>query len=66
MAHPNPDELDAFTLRIPRSLKDQIDTRAKLQHRTRNAEIIHLLSKAIDDSVDSDNSLKRNFSHQRG
>jgi len=32
-----------------------------VQHRTRNAEIIHLLTKAIDDSVAADIALAESF-----
>lgn len=48
------DDLKAFTIRVPRDLVDQIDARAKLNRRKRNAEINVLLEAAIDASVDSD------------
>lgn len=48
------DDLKAFTIRVPRDLVDQIDARAKLNRRKRNAEINVLLEAAIDTSVDSD------------
>lgn len=48
------DDLKAFTIRVPRDLVDQIDARAKMNRRKRNAEINVLLEDAIDRSVDSD------------
>lgn len=47
-------EMAAFTIRIPKSLAEQINARAKVQRRTRNAEITVLLEGAIDHSVDRD------------
>lgn len=61
MAQAPQEDHDAFTLRLPKSLKSQIDVRARLQHRTRNAEIVHLLIKAIDDSVNEDIRLKESL-----
>lgn len=51
------DDLDAFTIRIPRELKAQIDARAAINHRKRNGEITALLEKAIDDAVAADRAL---------
>lgn len=48
------DDLKAFTIRVPRELVDQIDARAKLNRRKRNAEINVLLEDAIDATVNSD------------
>jgi predicted transcriptional regulator len=48
------DDLKAFTVRVPRELVDQIDARAKFNHRKRNGEINVLLEMAIDASVKSD------------
>lgn len=48
------DDLKAFTIRVPRELVDQIDARAKLNKRKRNAEINVLLETAIDRMVNSD------------
>lgn len=48
------DDTRAFTIRVPAQLVDQIDARAKLNHRKRNGEINILLEKAIDSSVRSD------------
>jgi len=61
MAQSSKEEFSAFTLRIPVALKSQIEARCKVQHRTRNAEIIHLLTKAIDDSVAADIALAESF-----
>lgn len=61
MAQAPQEDHDAFTLRLPKSLKAQIDVRARVQHRTRNAEIVHLLIKAIDASVNEDILLKESL-----
>ena len=47
-------ELRAFTVRLPRDLVDQIDSRAAVSRRSRNAELLVLLESAIDASVTSD------------
>lgn len=47
-------EMAAFTVRIPKELADQIDARAKIQRRTRNAEINVLLEQGIDHTVGRD------------
>ena len=46
------DDAVAFTIRIPASVADQIDRRAAVSRRSRNAEVLMLLEKAIDSSVD--------------
>lgn len=48
------EQLDAFTIRIPRTLKEQIEKRAGVNKRSRNMEITALLENAIDSSVKSD------------
>ena len=58
------DDLKAFTIRVPRDLVDQIDARARLNHRKRNAEINVLLEIAIDTSVDSDLRVIQKISSQ--
>lgn len=57
--------MSGFTLRLPTALKQQIEVRAKLQHRTRNAEIVHLLTQAIDASVAQDIELKESFNRPK-
>ena len=47
-------DLKAFTVRLPPTLVEQIDVRARLAHRTRNAEVIVLLENAIDGAVARD------------
>lgn len=47
-------DMAAFTIRIPKPLADQIDMRAKLHRRTRNAEINVLLEEGIDERVGRD------------
>lgn len=44
----------AFTVRLPRDLVDQIDARARVNKRRRNAEIHLLLERAIDHLVKTD------------
>jgi predicted transcriptional regulator len=44
----------AFTVRLPKDLVDQIDARALVNKRRRNAEIHWLLERAIDKSVKTD------------
>lgn len=46
-----------FSLRLPQSLADQIDKRAKVNRRNRNAEIVLLLEMAIDLAVMRDKKL---------
>lgn len=46
--------MKAFTIRIPSDLHDQIEARAVISRRTKNAEIIHILETAIDDQVRRD------------
>jgi len=46
--------LEATTVRLPASLKDQIDQRADIMRRSRNAEIISLLEFAIDEQSKRD------------
>lgn len=53
------EQLDAFTIRIPRSLKSQIEDRARVNKRSRNMEITALLENAIDTSVKSDLTLMK-------
>ena len=48
------EETSALTIRIPKSLDDQIKMRARLQKRSRNAEIIFMLEEMIDRSVGRD------------
>lgn len=50
-------ELSAFSLRIPKALNDQIEKRAKVNRRSRNAEITFLLEQAIDLNVARDQRL---------
>ena len=57
-------DISAFTIRIPRQLADQIDARAKLNHRKRNGEINALLQAAIDHSVGSDLKIVKRMSDQ--
>lgn len=54
-------EMAAFTIRIPKQLADQIDARAKTNHRRRNQEINMLLERAIDDGVRRDLETIRSF-----
>lgn len=49
--------LKVFSLRLPERLANQIDARAALNHRTRNAEIVVLLEQAIDLNVQRDKRL---------
>ena len=46
--------LKAFTIRIPQDLHDQIEARAAVSRRTKNAEIIHIIETAIDQQVSTD------------
>lgn len=55
-------DLQAFTIRIPHDLAEMIDNRAKLNRRTRNAEIRVLLENAIDQQVERDLQLMRGSS----
>lgn len=48
------DNLKAFTVRLPVTVVEQIDSRAAINKRTRNGEIAYLLEQAIDDSVARD------------
>lgn len=50
----NTDDTKAFTIRIPATLAEQIDMRAKTNRRTRNAEINVLLEHGIDHGVAKD------------
>lgn len=47
-------KMKAFTIRIPTDLHDQIEARAMINRRTKNAEIIHILETAIDEQVARD------------
>ena len=47
-------KMKAFTIRIPSDLHDQIEARAAINRRTKNAEIIHILETAIDEQVARD------------
>ncbi|CAJ3204564.1 Uncharacterised protein [Burkholderia pseudomallei] len=51
------EEREAFTVRIPITLDVQIKQRARVNRRTRNAEIIHLLETAIDSATSADQKL---------
>ncbi len=48
-----------FSLRLPQALADQIDKRAVVNRRQRNAEIILLLETAIDLGVQRDKEIMR-------
>ncbi len=48
-----------FSLRLPQALADQIDKRALVNRRQRNAEIILLLEIAIDLGVQRDKEIMR-------
>lgn len=52
-------KMKAFTIRIPADLHDQIEARAMISRRTKNAEIIHILETAIDEQVNRDLTLAR-------
>lgn len=52
-------KLKAFTIRIPADLHDQIEARAIINRRVKNAEIIHILETAIDEQVARDLSLAK-------
>jgi hypothetical protein len=52
-------KMKAFTIRIPADLHDQIEARAIINRRTKNAEIIHILETAIDEQVARDLSLAK-------
>lgn len=41
-----------FSIRAPKDLIDQIEARAKINRRSRNGEIIHILEQAIERSVE--------------
>jgi hypothetical protein len=58
-------DIVAFTVRIPRELKDQIDTRAAIHRRVRNAEILVLLEHGIDSSVDQDLQVVKRYDNPR-
>lgn len=60
------DNIVGFTIRIPRSLRDQIDSRAALSHRTRNAQINMMLEGSIDESVRKDLEAIRNSGDHQG
>lgn len=49
-------KLKAFTIRIPTDLHDQIEARAVVSRRTKNAEIIHILETAISEESDQKSS----------
>lgn len=51
--------LKAFTIRIPQDLHDQIEARAAVSRRTKNAEIIHIIETAIDNQVNADLKLAK-------
>lgn len=51
--------MKAFTIRIPSELHDQIEARAVISRRTKNAEIIHIIETAIDDQVRRDLTIAR-------
>ncbi len=46
-----------FSTRLPQALADQIDKRARLNRRNRNAEIVLLLEMAIDLAVARDQKI---------
>ncbi len=52
-------KMKAFTIRIPADLHDQIEARAMVNRRTKNAEIIHILETAIDEHVAIDIKLAK-------
>lgn len=52
-------KMKAFTIRIPTDLHDQIEARAAVNRRTKNAEIVHILETAIDEAVARDLSIAR-------
>jgi hypothetical protein len=56
-------ELAVFSVRIPKKLAEQIDGRAKVNRRTRNAEIVLLLEQIIDIHVARD--LKAQEEHRK-
>lgn len=56
------DTIVAFTVRLPKSLIDQIEVRAAINHRKRNGEIHALLENAIDGSVGSDIQVRKQMS----
>jgi hypothetical protein len=51
-------DLTTFSIRIPRSLCDQIEARKKVSKRSRNGEITLLLETAIDILVARDKRLQ--------
>lgn len=57
----NENDRSTFSIRIPTSLAQQIDSRAAVSRRTRNAEIICLLEQAIDINVMRDKKLLKDM-----
>lgn len=49
----------SFTIRIPLSLANQIEARARILERSRNFVISNMLMKAIDEGVERDLNLLR-------
>lgn len=52
-------ELTTFSIRIPKSLCDQIEARKRVSKRSRNGEITLLLETAIDILVARDKKLQQ-------
>ncbi len=50
-------KIRAFSLRMPEELDKQIEMRARLSRRSKNAQIIHMLETLIDQQVQADRSV---------
>lgn len=48
------EDMIASTLRLPREVHEQVVTRAKINRRTKNAELILLIERGIDAGTASD------------
>jgi len=48
------DDLQAFTVRLPRGLVAQITARGLVERRKRNSQIQYMLERQIEDAVTSD------------
>lgn len=60
---PNENDLATFTVRIPKNLEQQIQARAELHRRSRNAECQLLLEMALDLAVQRDLKMLQDKAH---
>lgn len=58
---PKTDDYSTFSIRIPKEIADQLAVRARILRRSRNAEVLVLITQALDYSVAQDIQMQQDM-----